>query len=425
MRKFILLFLAAVLMFNMTSCFDSAEIDDMLHVIAFGVDKGVSDKWRLTLLFSTMKDAGGGGGGGGGGSGGGGDEYTHVTIDAPSFFTGVDMLNTTLPRKISFTHAEFMVFSEDLAKSGLIGEYIAPIKRFVEIRNSAHVFVSKGKAEDFLKEIKPFVGSTISKSFEIFIQESENTGFFPHVTLQDFYSGLKSPYYQPIAILAAINDFKAFQKDGESQTQTPKFNSGGNYVAGGLPRMGENKIELFGSAVFNGDAMVETLSGDETRYMLMARDKFERGFFTIQDPTSPELIIPLDITTAGEPKITISTAGENPSIHIKIPLNADILAVQSRVDYGKGGLKKLLEKTVEQIIRVGVEDVIQKCQNLDADVFMFGAHAARNFLTIDELESYNWNERFKDAKVSVEAEVIIRRTGTHIKSNPIKGSKAG
>ena len=79
-------------MVSLTSCYDANEIDNVLHVAAIGVDQGISDKWRLTLQFSTMKESGGGGGGesqsGGGASKG---EYTFVTIDAPSFFTGINM----------------------------------------------------------------------------------------------------------------------------------------------------------------------------------------------------------------------------------------------------------------------------------------------------------------------------------------------
>lgn len=409
MRKVVAAFILIILMLNLTSCYDAIEINNMLHVVAIGVDRGVSDKWQLTLQFPTIKGSGGGSQSSGGG---GQEEYTHVTIDAPSFFAGINMLNASLPRRLTFMHAQIIVFSEELAKSGLIDEYITSIHRFREIRQSAHMLIVKGKADEFLKENEPFIGNLVAKNFQMLINESNNTGFFPRVTLEDFYSGLKSSYRQPIATLTAINDFKSFQKEGEPWETG--FKTGGDYIAGKLPRIGKNKIELFGTALFDGGTMVGELSGDETRYMLMVRDEFERGFFTMKDPKEQEMIIALDVRGPTKPKIKVTLDDTVPVIHLKMHLNADILAIQSGVNYEHPKLKVLLEKEFQQIIKNGIEKVVRKCQNLNADVFMFGDHAIKNFLTIDDLENYNWNSHFEDAKVTVEVKVAIRRTGTQI-----------
>jgi hypothetical protein len=111
------------------------------------------------------------------------------------------------------------------------------------------------------------------------------------------------------------------------------------------------------------------------------------------------------------------------AIHLRVHLNADILAVQSRIGYEKPELKTLLEKEFQKAVKFGMENVIKKCQSLNADVFLFGDHATRNFLTIIDLESYNWNSHFKDALITVEVEFAIRRTGTQVGSSPIKNSE--
>jgi len=422
MRKISIILLLTLLTMNLTSCYDANEIDDMAHVVAIGVDRGISDKWRLTLQFSTMKESGGGSGtesGGGGGDSKG--DYSYVSVDAPSFFEGINMLNTALPRKLNFMHAQIIVFSEDVAKAGLIGEYIAPIIRFREIRWSAHVFVAKGKALDFIKENNPYMGTMVSKSFQLLINESDETGFFPHVTLEDFYAGIKSTYHQSIAAIAAVNDSKNFKEEGEPWGT--EFNTGGNYVAGQIPRSGDNKLELFGTALFDGDTMVGELNGDETRYLLMAQGEFKRGLFTMQDPQKPGVIIPLDVTSSRKPDIKISFDGSMPVINLKVELDADILAIQSGINYEQPELKSVLEDEFEKIVLEGIASVIQKCQSLNTDVLKFGDAAAKNFLTIGDWESYNWNNHFKDAAVSIEVKVTIRRTGTQIKSYPITDSE--
>ena len=122
MRKVIILLILGTFLLSLTACYDAHEMDDMLYVVAIGVDKGISDKWRLTIQFPTMKE---GGGQTQSGSGGGDEQsgHSYASIDVPSFFTGIDMLNASLPRKLNFSHTQIIVFSEELAEEGLIGEY--------------------------------------------------------------------------------------------------------------------------------------------------------------------------------------------------------------------------------------------------------------------------------------------------------------
>lgn len=426
MRKIILLIIiCAFLITTLTSCYDADEIDDNIHVLAIGVDRGVSDKWRLTLQFSTMKESSGGGGGGmektsgsgGDSSTGEQDGYAFVTIDAPSFFGAINMLNTSIPRRLNFMHTQFLAFSEDLAKSGLIGEFIAPIIRYREVRRTLHVMVTKGSARDFIKENKPFIGATLSKTMQILAQEAGDTSLLSHVTLNDFYNGLKSTYRQPVTTLVGVNDFKAFKEEGPKWGN--EFKIEGAYYAGELPRVGGSKVEHLGSAMFNGDKMVGELTGDETRLLLMAEGEFKRGFYTVPDPQKPELIIPLDVRLAKHPKVKISFKGDKPIIHLKIQLEGDLLAVQSRIHYENPELKLLLEKSFEQQIKNRLDKLIEKCKSLNTDIFRFGQIACRQFITIQEWEEYDWNKHFKDAEVTTEVKFTIRRTGTQLNSSPI------
>lgn len=398
----------------LTSCYDSREVDEYAYVFAMGIDKGEDKTWRLTLQFPTMeKSAGADGGGGSSGGGGGGqqDEYEVVSVDAPSFFAAVQMLNTSIPRKLNFFHTKMIAISEEVAKAGEIGEMIAPIVRNRQIRRIAHIVVCKGSAEEFIKENKPVIGKNLSKTMELAFNESEDTGFFPHSILYDFYADMKSYGYQPVVMLGGLNK--------QVGKEVSKDRSGGNYTAGQLPRKGGRKIEFFGSAVFDGDKMIAELTGDETRMMLMARGEFERGFFTIPDPKSLELIIPIDVHLAKKPELKINIQGESPEIDLTIKLEGDILAIQSRLEYEKGKFKKELENVFAQHIKEELDRTIQKCRNLGVDVFKFSDTAIWQFPTIQDWEDYAWDKRFKNAKINTKVEFRIRRTGRQFRSSPI------
>lgn len=293
MRKIVLSFLTFSIVLILTSCYDANEIDDLTHVIAIGIDKGVSDKWRFTIQFPALKE----------GSASNADSkiqgsdnqnnYTSITIDAPSFFTGINMINASLSRSLNFMHTESLVISKDVAESGNLGEIISSLTRFRQIRMSLHVFITRGSAMEFINATKPAIGTTLSKNMQIIMKETDTTGFFPHVTLNEFYDGLKSTYRDPIAVLAAVNNSQSFNKDGSKWEEG--FKTDGAYYAGTLPRTGLNKIEFFGTAMIHGDKMVGELTGEETRLMQIASGDFNTGFFTIKDPSSPSSAVALDI----------------------------------------------------------------------------------------------------------------------------------
>ncbi|NLJ41502.1 MAG: Ger(x)C family spore germination protein [Clostridiales bacterium] len=400
-------------------CQDANEIDAVVRVLVIGIDKGVTDKWRLTVQFSSMKETPGGGGGEEGGSTGGGtgNGYSHVTIDAPSFFEGIDMLGSSISRKLFFTHAGTIIISERLAREGILGDFIAPLIRYKQIRESAQLYVVKGEAMDFIVENQPTIGNTLSKSLELAAKQPDNTGYTISVTLNDFYSALKSTHGQPIMAIAAVNDFKNFKRDGPRWKN--EFKKGGEYKPEDLPRHGENKIEFWGTAVFNRDKMVDELTGGENRLLLMARNEFKRGFFTIRDPKSPDRIIAMDVLKDKNPKIKISFDEDGPVIDITIFLKGDILSIQSRIHYEEDPLLSTLVTALEKDIKDDLDRLINKCKNQGLDVFRFGESAAKYFATIEEWEKYYWNDKFKDAKINTKVDFSMRRTGTRLRSSPI------
>jgi Ger(x)C family germination protein len=327
------------------------------------------------------------------------------------------MLDTAVPRELNIKHMQAIVISEEVAKDGILGEFMAPLNRFSQIRKTSHVFIAKGKAINFIKENKASIGTSIAKDIKIMVDESLNTGFFPYVDFEEFYRALKSLGHEAIAPLAAVNDFNSFVEEGKAWGND--FKTGGEYSAGKLPRIGRSKIELWGPALFKGDKLVKELNGDETRFLLMAKGKFKRGSFTVQDPKNPDLIVAMDVTEEKSPDVTVKLKNLKPIIKVKVNLDGDLLAVQSMVNYEDPELKKLLEDTFKQKLKKGIEKLITECKELNIDVFSFGDYAARCFLTINEWEEYKWKNHFKDADVTVDVEFTIRRTGKQLKSNQI------
>ena len=416
-RSILLMILCLALLTMLAGCFDAKEVNDFAYVAMLGIDKGVADEWRLTFLipFSDITASKGNGE-----NNAETNKYLSFTIESPSFFEGLDLANTSLPKKINFMHSNVIVFSEDLAKSGMAGTFIAPLIRHREIRRTEHVIVSRGSAEEFIKAAGAIIESSVTKALEDLLKESDDTGYFPKIDLYDIYNGMKSTYRQPIAIYGAVNSGKKFKKDGEKKNTSDDSQG---YYAGDIPREGGSKIELMGSVIADGDRIAGKLTGQETRMMLMARGEFKRGIFTIQDPKKPDLVIPVEVRLARKPQTRISFQDNKPMIDLKLKLEGDVLAIQSKIDYEDPKMMPVLEKAIAEHLKEELDKTIEKCLELSTDIFSFGYFAAMKFKTIQEWEDYEWNKQFKNAEVTTALEFSIRHTGTFLSSSPIISSE--
>lgn len=419
LKKCCIVICFVVILVTLSACYDAHEPADVSFVSFIGIDKGVSDKYRVTIkLYNMRQNQDSGTPGEGTSDNSKKTENDTITIDAPSFYASVNLLNTNIPHKLNFTHTVVIVVSKELAKSGLVGEFIAPLIRYRELRRTTDIIIADGSSQSFIEKIDDYLGEDAASIFESLLYEADNTGFFPHITLNDFYNALKSTYYQPIATYGAINDFNSFAQKG--QKWGDEFKIPGKLYAGQIPRKGGNSIELLGSAVFNKDRMVGQLDGHETRMLLLLNGNYQKGIFTIQDPQKPNLIIPISLRLVDKPRIEIYLNGDKININITIRTEGDIYAIQSNINYEDPQMIGMIENATQQQLIQGLYDVIAKCQSMNSDVFGFGKYSLNNFATIEALESYNWNDHFNQADIRISVEFKIRKTGGIIKSYPLE-----
>lgn len=419
LKKCCIVICFVIILITLSACHDAQEPADISFVSFIGIDRGVSDKYRVTVKLYSMQQSKDSVTTGGSTSGNSKEtENDTITIDAPSFYAGINLLNTNIPHKLSFTHTLALIISKELAESGLVGEFIAPLIRYHELRRTTDIIVVDGSSQSFIEKMADYLGEDAASIFESLLYEADNTGFFPHITLNDFYNALKSTYYQPIATYGAINDFSNFTQQG--QKWGDEFKIPGKLYAGQIPRKGGNSIELLGSAIFNKDRMVGQLDGHETRMLLLLNGNYQKGIFTIQDPIKPNLIIAINLRLVDKPKIEIYLNGDKTNLNITIRTEGDIYAIQSNINYEDPQMIGMIENATQQQLIQGFYDVVAKCQSMNSDVFGFGKYALNKFATIEELESYNWNDRFNQADISISVEFKIRKTGGIINSYPLE-----
>lgn len=424
-RVSLLLLLCLWLVADLTGCYDAAEVDDEVYALVLGIDKGVNNKVRVTIQYPTYKSSGGGGGDSEANSGMGAKNETPGaiidTIEAPSILEALDMYGMSVSRRVSLMHMKNMIISQELAEEG-VQAYVSPLARYREARGVVNISVVQGTAQKFIQENKSNIGESLAKALELMTVQSENTSFFPRVTFYEFYKSLLSTYEQGYAAYAGLNELKNLpEKKYIGKAPLMVDNA---FKPGEIPRSGAAKREYAGTAVFCDGKMVGSLNSEETRYFMMIVGKFKKGIIDMEDWESQGDAISLNVRPSRRPVVKGYFKKGRPIISVNLEMEADIGAIQSRVNYeDKEQVKKLSTKAESYLERRVVQVIGKVQQQYNSDIFGFGQKLAGYFPTIQEWEKYDWLSHFKDAGINVRVKVSIRRTGLMLKSARVTGTK--
>ncbi|NLA86186.1 MAG: Ger(x)C family spore germination protein [Clostridiales bacterium] len=411
MRKALLTAISTLLLLTAGACGTGArELDERSYVNTVGVDRGVTDKMRFTFKFSSLAGMQGQNDSEDGRSKSkAGNDMETITIDCPTIQSGITMIMSSYSRRLNFTHATYLIISEELARD-TVEPVINSISRSSEIRRTMYVIVTKGKAMDFIEEFNPFAGASVSKSQEIFMENAEQSSLYVNVRYNEFANRVKCTKCHAIATMAAISDPSSFKEEG---SQEKEFKSEGDYYAGEIPQKSRNKFNLMGSAIFNGMTMIGELNGNETRSVLMLRGTFKESQIAIPDPEDASHRISAVVFSKGDPDIKITFEEGKIKIHAAVFFEAALQNAQITTTDEKERITQL-EEAYARFIGEKLDQTIKKCQELNCEVFDFGYTAIRQFWTIQEWEEFDWLSNFHEAEVTTEVDFIIRRTGTNI-----------
>lgn len=202
-RILILLLVILIVCFAVTNSDAVNTIDESAYVVAMGLDSGSDGKLLLSLQIA-IPSAGSSSSGSSSGDSPQSSSSIVNTIECDTVYSGFNLANSYLSKRINLSYCKVVVFSEEFASKG-ISEYIASFMNDVEVRPSCHILVSKCNAKHFLESSKPLLETLSSKYYEMQLSSEKNTGYTKTVTLLDFYNSYFDSFKQPYAILGTIN----------------------------------------------------------------------------------------------------------------------------------------------------------------------------------------------------------------------------
>ena len=88
-----------------TGCYSAEGIETLAYVVAIGIDKGESDKIRVSLQFAILSDASSGSGGSSSQS----QESTVTTVDCASIDSGITLINSYISKKVNLSISQILI----------------------------------------------------------------------------------------------------------------------------------------------------------------------------------------------------------------------------------------------------------------------------------------------------------------------------
>lgn len=393
----------------LSGCNGARESEEVAYIVAIGIDKAEQENMiKVTYQIAKPNVEGV--------KGEGEKDTVLVSNSAVTIAESLNLLNSTTSLVPSMSHVKVLVVGQELAREGLANLW-GSLKRYREYRGSMFVLVAKGTARDFLDGNKPSFNISASKYFETMLDSGVEAGYYLRVSFHQFYIRLKSNSAQSYATFVDLSELS-----GKREIATPKVSGSkiDGYIAGGIPLEGGNPIQFAGTAIFNGDKMVGTLSTTETRMMAMLLGNFNNGFLSMVDPLAPTKFLNVNLRLGSAPKIKVALGEERPVIDIKILLEGEITNLPSGINYEQESFLPLLEQRVNQVCHEEMTNMIQHTQELKSDVVGFGYYIRPEFTNYQDYLQYPWCEEYSRAKVNIVIDTKIRRTGLMIRTYPVK-----
>ena len=408
--------LVALSSFFVTGCFDRMELEEQAFLVTMGIDQIAPGVIALTARVAVPSKLTGSSGGssGGGGSGDFQSGTPLVTATGKTIHEALAMMNVGIERKINLSHLSAVMFSEKVAKSGVL-PYLRTFVRYREFRRTLYVFVTKGSVSELFLKDRPVLETSATRAIEDQRALSQTYGLAPSVQLHQFINALQTPHDDPVAPLLSMNEQVSKEKKKQAGSSKNLQGAQVSFTPGSINRSGGNPIECVGTAVFRGDRMVGVLSGDETRYLQLLSKALQQFVLTVPAKAHSKSLVSLGIRNEEPMKVVINLQGRHPKLAVSQAFEAELLGDQSAISFTSAKNHLELERLASGLITKNEVALINKVyRTMQADPFHFFDQARGQFKTLQAFQAYPWHKELKNVFITVHTSVSIRRMGTQI-----------
>lgn len=369
-RKSLGVFFALILLLFLPGCWNYTEVDDMSIVAGVALDKAKDGKLQLTAEMVDIQNgleqqsqAG----------------FKMISLSGNTIFDIARNMISMTGKKLFWSHAKSIIFSEELAREGLV-PYIDWYSRDTETRSDVFIFVSEEKNARDVLNLNSTTESVMSFELAQLMRDEKFVAGAPVVEIWDFIDKLEVSGQSAVAPLIHVHELN-----------------------------GQKNERVEGTAVFDKDRMVGKLDGKESKAMLFVKNKISGGVLEVEDRTGKPAYS-LEILSSRTEVRPVLREGDV-TIHLSTVTKTGLDEVMNTGGMTQHESLKDIEKRAGEKLRQDMLSVIHKVQReYHADIFGFGAAVHRKIPKPWKQMRDRWSDIFTDLEVTVDAKVIIEST---------------
>ncbi len=447
-----------IFIYGFSASYNVNNIDNIAYVTALGIDSATDDN-NLTITFEfidssafTKNDSS--------------SSTTPIldTVTETSINSAINLLNSYVGKEINLSHCKVIIFSEDLARKG-INSQVTELMNNIQLRPSTNLIITKSKASEYIKNSSSTLEKVLTKYYDMFPNSSEYTGYTSNITLGKFYNCLVNKYSGNLAILGGLNKLSSNSENSSSNSDSSNSSSSGNsqsnptgensesdssggssssnsndsnssseikedldalkkendknvsaksIVAGKSPIIGERGTENIGLAVFKDDVYINDLTAADTLCHTLINGEVDSFLININNPKYYKHYLDISLFHNISPKITVDTSTDVPEINLEIKLKGRIATVKDNLNFSDSRKQLDLNQVSEAVSRYcedSLKDYLSKTTNdFQCDIDYFYLYAKRNFLTNEDWDNYDWNNKYLNASFNVSVNANITQS---------------
>lgn len=354
----------------LSGCFDRRELDTMGIVLGVALDKAEAEgEKELTVQMANPSAKSGSGSKKKDGEGRGTSKaFINVSDTGGNINFIVREMQHKMSRLIYVAHSQVIILGEELAKGG-VRDAMDFFSRAPEARMTVYIFVAKGKAGDVL-DITPEFESMPSMELVKTLKDQKITSHAPAVTEFEFVSTMISKTTAAVAPIVSLEE----NKDGI------------------------NVLKVSGCAVFRETAMVGELGEDETRGLLLVKNKVKAGVLQLSVLDTPATV---EIWHAKSKVTPVLYTDGKIQMQVEVKMKVGLGDQSGTVNLAAPNNMYAIASAAETAVKDEIQRAVEKSKELNADVFGFGEYLSRKFPDQWKEMEQNWDELYKTVNVNI------------------------
>ncbi len=366
-------------------CLGASALDQYGYAVIAGVDAGEQLRYKVTLMLQQDEQSSS-------------DQTTTggamvVTAEGDTIMEVLAILDGCLPFELNLSRLNLMVFSDEVAKSGEMEQFLSFSRNNLRIRQSVKLAVAIESAEDFIKGLETGGELNLTKLQYSYMQNFTGEGMTTSINQARALQGIRSGTFDPVLTLGRVDRSATAAEGGEEQSE--------QYTTVGIYRSGGIQSYTYGVAIFDEWSMVGALSAEDTMLLLMTLGVFEEGHMSYAGEDE-ELVLLL--RSNGGPKVDIQL-GDVCHADITVPLRCEIQQDgqnSAKLRWDEGVCEELSRYIESELTRV-----YNTCRELNSDAMGLGRYAAMCFNDTAQWESFDWKRHYMAATATFTVELDV------------------